>query len=389
MIRRHISEKLYYYATKYPVVTLTGPRQSGKSTLLRHLFPDYHYVSLEDPDILLMAGEDPRLFLQQNPDKTIIDEAQRLPELFSYLQSHIDRENREGMYLLSGSQNFLMMERISQTLAGRTAILNLLPFSMKELDGHELLPDRADRMLLAGFYPRIYDKGLQPDEFYPFYTRTYLERDVRQVKNITDMQQFTRFLKLCAGRTGQLLNLSSLANDCGITQPTAKAWLSVLETSYVIYLLKPYYKNFNKRLTKSPKLYFLDTGLACSLLGISSEQALSLHHMRGALFESMIISEVIKCFFNEAREPALWFWRDHTGNEIDLLLEESSGLYPVEIKSGLTYSSEYFRGLSYWRKLAPDSISNFTVVYGGDESRQTPKGKLLPWRSVDELFEVP
>lgn len=388
MISRHISEKLRHYVTKYPVVTLTGPRQSGKSTLLRYLFPDYQYLSLEDPDILLMANEDPRLFLQQNPDKTIIDEAQRFPELFSYLQSHIDRENREGMYLLSGSQNFLMMERISQTLAGRTAILNLLPLSMKELKGHEMLPDRAEKMILAGFYPRIYDKDLQPEEFYPFYTRTYLERDVRQVKNITDLYQFTRFLKLCAGRTGQLLNLSSLANDCGITQPTAKAWLSVLEASYVIYLLKPYYKNFNKRLTKSPKLYFLDTGLACSLLGISSEQVLDLHHMRGALFESMVVSEVLKRFFNEAREPALWFWRDHTGNEMDLLLEGASGLYPVEIKAGLTYSSEYFRSRSYWKKLVPDSISNFTVVYGGDENRQTPKGKLLSWKAVDDLFEV-
>lgn len=380
MISRHIGHKLIYFSKKYPIVTLTGPRQSGKSTLLRHLFPDYEYVSLEDPDRLLLAKEDPRLFLQKYNDKTIIDEAQKFPELFSYLQTHVDAAGKDGMYILSGSHNFLLMERISQSLAGRTAILKLLPFSYLELHNAELKENSFYKTIHKGFYPRIYDKDLQPEEFYPFYIQAYIEKDVRLFKNISDLQQFVRFLKMCAGRIGQLLNLSALANECGISQPTAKAWLSILESSYIIYLLKPYYKNFNKRLTKSPKLYFLDTGLACSLLGIRSDEDIITHFLKGALFENLLIIEQIKKAYNSSEEPQIYFWRDHIGNEIDLLVEKGNGFEVFEFKSGITYTPDFFKVFSYWEKLTATERNSMHVVYGGDESIQTKHGTLMSWK---------
>jgi uncharacterized protein len=380
MIPRHIAHKLRYFSGKYPIVTLTGPRQSGKSTLLRSLFSDYTYISLEDPDILLLAKEDPRLFLQKYSDKTIIDEAQKFPELFSYLQTHVDSAGKEGMYILSGSHNFLLMERISQSLAGRTAILKLLPFSYSELSDARLAEKSLYKSIHKGFYPRIFDKDLSPEEFYPFYIQTYIEKDVRLFKNISDLQQFVRFLKMCAGRIGQLVNLSSLANECGISQPTAKAWLSILESSYVIYLLKPYYKNFNKRLTKSPKLYFYDTGLACSLLGVQSDDDLLTHFMKGPLFENLLIVDLIKKALNESKEPDLYFWRDHVGNEIDLLVEKGNHIEVVEFKSGSTYTPDFFKVFTYWEKLTGAGRDSMRVVYGGEDSMQTKHGALVSWK---------
>jgi uncharacterized protein len=380
MIARHISEKLIYFSQKYPIVTLTGPRQSGKSTLLRNLFSEYKYVSLEDPDMLLLAKEDPRLFLQKYSDKTIIDEAQKYPELFSYLQTHVDAAGREGMFILSGSHNFLLMERISQSLAGRTAILKLLPFSFSELADVGMADNSYYKSIYKGFFPRIFDKDLLPDEFYPFYIQTYIEKDVRLVKNISDLQQFVRFLKMCAGRIGQLLNLSSLANECGISQPTAKAWLSILESSYVVYLLKPFYKNFNKRLTKSPKIYFYDTGLACSLLGIRSEEDIITHYLRGALFENLLIIEQIKKAYNSSNELNIYFWRDHVGNEIDLLVEKESRFEVYEIKSGATYTPDFFKAFSYWENLTKTDREQMSVVYGGEVSMQTKHGALVSWK---------
>jgi len=379
MIQRKIEEKLKYYVTKYPVVTVTGPRQSGKTKLIKNCFPDYHYISFEDPDMLNIAKEDPRLFLRNYPDKTIIDEVQRFPEFFSYLQTHVDNEGKEGLYILSGSHNFLLMEKISQTLSGRTAILKLMPFSYKEIAGQGKASDNIDEVIYKGLYPRIFDKTLKPEDFYPFYIQTYLERDVRLLINITDMSLFIRFLKLCAGRTGQLLNLSSLANECGISQPTAKAWLSVLEASYIIYCLYPYYKNFNKRLVKSPKLYFFDTGLACSLLGLKDTQQLSTHYMRGALFENHIITEYIKSKFNNIEEPDVYFWRDNTGNEIDMIFEEGNTLKAIEIKSGATYRQDFFKGILFWEKMNGKENTN-AVVYGGDISLSTTSGQLIAWK---------
>jgi uncharacterized protein len=380
MIARSIEKKIRHLLTKYPIVTLTGPRQSGKSTLLRNSFGNYEYVSLEDPDKLLLAKEDPRLFLSNFHGKTIIDEIQKLPELFSYIQTYVDTINKTGMYLLSGSHNFLLMERISQTLAGRTAILKLLPFSYNELTNGKIAYKEIDKLLYTGGYPRIYDKKIAPHEFYPFYIQTYVERDVRLMKNITDSSLFIRFLKLCAGRIGQLLNLSSLANDCGISQPTAQAWMSVLEASYIIFLLKPHSNNYRKRLVKSPKLYFYDTGLACSLLGLNSEKQLAHHYIRGSLFENWIILEYIKRSYNHASEPNIFFWRDNTGNELDLLIDNASGIQAVEIKSGLTFSTDFYKGLNYWQKLSNANDKQKTLVYGGDKSQATRNGRLISWK---------
>ena len=317
MIERALKTRLLAMSSKYPVVTLTGPRQSGKSTLLKSLFADYQYVSLEDPDMRLLVQNDPRNFIKTYNDKTIIDEVQRTPELFSYLQTHIDKHNKEGMYLLAGSHNFLLMQSIGQSLAGRTAILKLLPFSHHEMKSSGILPNSVNEEILKGSYPRIYDKDIPPTDFFPFYIQTFVERDVRLLKNIGDLSKFIRFIKLCAGRIGQLLNFSSLANDCGISVSTATEWASLLEASYIIHLLKPDHRNFSKRLIKTPKLYFYDTGLACSLLEIKSETQLNTHYLRGSLFENLVINEFIKNSFNKGEEPLLTFWRDKTGNEVD------------------------------------------------------------------------
>ncbi len=366
----------------FPIVTLTGPRQSGKSTLLKSILPDYHYVSMEDPDNRLIANEDPRGFLKTYPDKTIIDEVQRVPELFSYLQTHVDAENREGMYYLAGSQNFLLMQSISQSLAGRTAILKLLPFSHREMKKAEILPTYVNNEIFQGGYPRIYDKKIQPTDFYPSYIQTYIEKDLRLLKNIDDLSKFIRFIKLCAGRIGQLLNLSSLANETGIAVSTAQSWLSVLEASYIIYLLKPDHNNYSKRLIKSPKLYFCDTGLASSLLGIEDEKQLSTHFLRGGLFENMVINEFIKDAFNNGKEPNLSFWRDSTGNEVDLLISIKGKQLAYEIKSGATYSSDDFKGIKVWANLSKTSPDDCYVIYSGDKRLSTSYGEVIPW---DEL----
>lgn len=379
MITRDLSNKLIDLFKKYSVITVTGPRQSGKSTLLRVTFPDYKYVSLEDPDMRLFAEKDPKGFLLTYPDKTIIDEVQRVPQLFSYLQTHIDRENRPGMYLLAGSHNFLLMESINQSLAGRTAILRLLPFSHTEMKNANILPKNVDEEIFYGSYPRLYDKGIEPNDFYPYYIQTYVERDVRLIQNIGDLSKFVRFIKLCAGRIGQLLNISSLANECGVTTTTLSSWLSVLEASYICYLLKPDYNNFAKRLVKTPKLYFYDTGLACSLLDITSANQVSTHFLRGGLFENLVINEFIKNSYNTGNQPNLTFWRDNTGNEIDLLKYSDSKVYAYEIKSGSTFSSDYFKGITKWAKLSGTPTEQCNVIYTGEHNMTTSNGNLISW----------
>lgn len=379
MITRDLSNKLIDLFKKYSVITVTGPRQSGKSTLLQITFPDYKYVSLEDPDMRLFAEKDPKGFLLTYPDKTIIDEVQRVPQLFSYLQTHIDRENRPGMYLLAGSHNFLLMESINQSLAGRTAILRLLPFSHTEMKNANILPKNVDEEIFYGSYPRLYDKGIEPNDFYPYYIQTYVERDVRLIQNIGDLSKFVRFIKLCAGRIGQLLNISSLANECGVTTTTLSSWLSVLEASYICYLLKPDYNNFAKRLVKTPKLYFYDTGLACSLLDITSANQVSTHFLRGGLFENLVINEFIKNSYNTGNQPNLTFWRDNTGNEIDLLKYSDSKVYAYEIKSGSTFSSDYFKGITKWAKLSGTPTEQCNVIYTGEHNMTTSNGNLISW----------
>jgi predicted AAA+ superfamily ATPase len=379
MVNRDLKDKLVYLFQKYPIVTITGPRQSGKSTLLRTTFPDYKYVSLEDPDVRLFVEEDPRGFLLTYPDKTIIDEAQRVPRLFSYLQTHVDKENKSGMYLLAGSDNFLLMESINQSLAGRTAILQLLPFSHKEMCNANIQPKTVDEEIFYGAYPRLYDKGIEPNDFYPYYIQTYVERDVRLIQNIGDLSKFVRFLKLCAGRIGQLLNISSLANECGVTAVTLSSWISILEASYICYLLKPDYNNFAKRLVKTPKLYFYDTGLACSLLDITSAQQVSTHFLRGGLFENLVINEFLKSDYNIGVQPNLTFWRDNIGNEIDLLRYSDGNVYAYEIKSGATYSSDFFKGISKWAKLSNTPTERCNVIYTGEQNMITSNGNLIKW----------
>lgn len=388
MIKRELQSKIEEMMKKYPVVTLTGPRQSGKSTLLKTTFPDYNYVTVEDPDIRLFASEDPRGFLATYPDKTIIDEIQRVPELFSYIQGHVDKENKDGMYLLAGSHNFLLMQHVGQSLAGRTAVLRLLPFSHAEMQIGNILPETVDQEIFKGGYPRLYDKNIAPGDFYPYYIQTYVERDVRLIKNIGDLNKFIRFIKLCAGRIGQLLNLSSLANECGIAVSTAQIWVSLLEASYILYLLKPDHNNYAKRLVKSPKLYFYDTGLACSLLDISDAKQLSTHFLRGGLFENLVINEFVKKALNTGKEPEIAFWRDSTGNEIDLLNIMNGKLNAWEIKSGATFSSDYFKAISKWALLSDTPTEQLHAVYTGDKSMKTSNGDVVAWKDLVNFIEL-
>lgn len=384
MIPRSMKRKLEELARKYPVITLTGPRQSGKSTLLRHTFPHYEYVSLEDPDMRLFAEDDPRGFLTTYPHQTIIDEVQRVPTLFSYIQTHVDTLDEVGMYMLAGSHNFLLMERITQSLAGRAAVLRLLPFSHQEMLDAKILPQGVDEEIFTGAYPRLYDRSISPADFYPFYIQTYVERDVRQVKNVGDLSKFTLLLKLCAGRVGQLLNLSSLANECGVAVSTVSAWISILEASYICYLLKPDHNNYTRRLIKAPKLYFYDTGLACSLLEISSAEQLRTHYLRGGLFENLVINEFIKEGYNRGEEPILSFWRDSIGNEVDLLMNRQGIQYAYEIKSGATYSPDYFKGIRKWAELSNTPPEYCFAIYTGTRELHTSFGKVIPWKNTTE-----
>ncbi len=395
MIPRLLKEKLITAATQYPVVTLTGPRQSGKTTLVRAVFADHQYISLEDPEQRKFALDDPRGFLAQFKSNVILDEVQRAPDLFSYIQVLVDAEDRPGRFILTGSQNFLLLEAIGQSLAGRCAILHLLPLSLSELMGWQELPlgqigrslseerDGAGLDLPAalhvGFFPRIHDKHLEPQEWLRNYTQTYLERDVRDILNVGDLDAFRRFLGLCAGRVGQILNLSSLAADCGITHSTARRWLSVLEASFIVWILRPHHKNFNKRLVKSPKLYFLDSGLLCYLLRIRSAEELVLHASRGAVFETYVVSELLKRALHRGQEPSIFFWRDSTGNEVDILIDAEGGLVPVEIKSGQTVAADFFKGLDYWKKVSNAQSDSAALIYGGNRSYHRKGAAVHAW----------
>lgn len=381
MIKRKLAEKIKYLGGKFPIVTITGPRQSGKSTLLKNLYPDYRYVSLENPDLRRFATEDPNGFIKTYDGHVIIDEAERVPSLFSYLQTHVDDINESGMYFLAGSRNFHLMTAVDQSLAGRTALLKLLPFSRGELHDAGLLSESIDEQIFKGFYPRIYDKDISPTDYYPAYIATYVERDVRVMLNIGDLARFTRFIRLCAGRIGQLLNKSNLATEVGVTIPTIESWLSVLEASYILYRLEPNFNNYNKRIVKTPKLYFYDTGLACNLLGIKSAEQISTHFLRGGLFENMVINQFIKNGFNCGSNPDLTFWRDSSGIEVDLI--ETSGLeqHGYEIKSGSTFNATFFDGLKKWGALSDTPESLRTVIYTGSESLITSNGDVISFNS--------
>jgi predicted AAA+ superfamily ATPase len=382
MIKRTLEEKINALAKQYPVITLTGPRQSGKSTLLKHSFPDYTYVSLEDLDMRTFASDDPRGFLNTYPNHTIIDEVQRVPSLLSYIQTHVDNMDETGIYMLAGSQNLLLSDAIGQSLAGRTAVLKLLPFSHTELDNAGLLPASVNDEIFYGSYPKIFDKHIAPQNYYPNYIETYVERDVRLLKNIGNLSSFIRFIKLCAARIGQLLNISSLANECSISSPTAVSWLSILEASYICYQLKPDWNNYTKRLVKSPKLYFYDTGLACALLDIHSASQVDTHYLRGNLFENMVINAFVKEAWNKGQQTDLRFWRDSAGNEVDLLVYGNGSTQAYEIKSSSTFSTDFFKGLTRWAALSGVGPDHLNVIYNGNNAFNTSSGNLVPWETL-------
>ena len=370
----------------YPVLTITGPRQSGKTTLARSLAPDLPYYSLEEPDTREFATTDPRAFLRQASGGAIFDEVQRCPALFSYLQSGVDAAPRPGRFILTGSSQFSLIEAITQSLAGRTGLLTLLPFSFAELDAVGRAPTNVDDLLYAGLYPPIHDRPIEPSIWHQDYISTYLERDVRQLLNIQDLATFQRFVQLCAGRIGQLLNISSLASDAGITRITADAWLSVLHASHLVTIVSPWFTNLSKRLIKTPKLYFCDPGLAGWLLGIRQVSHLQSHPLRGALFENWVITELLKSQANAGLTPLLHFLRDKEGHEIDALVESGpSSFHAVEIKSGETVPSDAFRGLRFWQSQLTGQTITPWLVYGGATRQDRTHATVLPWRQIADL----
>ena len=385
MIARQLGEKAQQLFGQFPALMITGPRQSGKTTLIRSLFSELPYVSLEEPDIRQRALEDPRSFLKNYPNGAVLDEVQRVPNLFSYLQGIID-SNADCHFVLSGSQHFLLMEQVTQSLAGRVAILQLLPLSLLEMKNAELPLSSIEETMFTGGYPRIFSQKITPYDFHTSYLQTYVERDVRQLRQVSDLDLFVRFIRLCAGRIGQLLNVHSLASDVGISTPTAQAWLSVLQTSHIIFLLQPHFKNFNKRLVKTPKLYFTDTGLACNLLGIEKAEQLTSHFLRGGLFENLIILELLKNRYNQGKKSNLYFWRDNHGREVDCLVENIDRFKAIEIKSSQTTNSAFFDGLNFWKDLTADATESMSVVFGGDISIQAAKGDYISWRNLERLF---
>lgn len=385
-IKRKMAPRIEKLKRQFPAIGILGPRQSGKTTLAKMLFPKHKYINLEELDNRQFATEDPRRFLEalEGEEGVILDEVQRTPDLLSYLQAHIDASNKPGFFILTGSENILLNQHVSQTLAGRIAIVTLLPLSLEELQEANLLPD-LDKTLFQGFYPPIYAKSIDSREWIQNYIQTYIERDVRNLKHITDLSTFQKFLQLCAGRMGQLLDLTSLGNDCGISANTVKSWLSILEATYIIFLLRPHHANFSKRLIKSPKLFFYDTAIASHLLSIQNPKQIETHYSRGSLFESMILSDLIKQRFNAGLQPNLYFWRDQSGLEVDCILDEGTSLTPIEIKSGKTINSDYFSSLTKWNHLADNKQSNSYVVYGGDETQVRSQGTALSWKDLQRI----
>ena len=379
MLQRHAGATLRRLARHFPVVAVTGSRQSGKTTLARATFPHRPYANLEEPDTRDFAERDPRGFLAQFAGGAVLDEAQRAPQLFSYLQSVVDADRRPGRFIVTGSQQFGLRSRITQSLAGRVGLVHLLPLSLAELD-RATRPGSIEQLLWRGLYPAVVAGRVPPGSWYADYMATYVERDVRQLVNVRDLGAFRRFVRMFAARTAQLVNLSSLAADCGVTHNTAKAWLSVLEASYIVRQVTPFHRNFGKRLTKAPKLFFLDTGLAACLVGIREARDLSTHAMRGALFETWVIGEMLKHGCNRGEVPELHFWRDAAGHEVDLLVERGGALRALEIKSGRTIAADWLEGLERFARVA--GAAEGMLIYGGDQTQPRSGVTIYRWRDV-------
>ena len=390
MITRDLTPRLSAAARKWPSVTLTGPRQSGKTTLCRAIFPQHPYATLEALDVRNYATEDPRAFLAQFPEGAILDEIQRAPDLLSYLQGIIDNDPAPGRWILTGSQNLALLESVSQSLAGRTAVFNLLPLTRGETVRFPEHPETLEETLLTGSYPRIFDAGLDIADWLRSYVATYIERDVRTISNVGDLSTFQRFIGLCAGRTAQLLNYSSLAGDCGISQPTAKAWLGILETSFLVYRLPAIHATVRKRLVRMPKLHFYDSGLVCWLLGIRTPEQLRAHPLRGTIFETWVVSEIVKHKANLGYAHGLSFYRDQNGAEADLIIERPEGALIVEAKSSETAAKSLFDSSRRVKKHLSSSGSQCptVVVYGGDQFQRRGNDNLVPWRELHENLSL-
>lgn len=379
-IQRELRNSVQDIMTKYPILALTGPRQSGKTTLLKTNFPNFRYVSLENPDNRNFAETDPNGFLKQYNQFVIFDEVQRVPALFSYIQTLVDESGLMGQFILSGSQNFHLMHNITQSLAGRVAIFRLFPFDNQELKSAGLLNDNYLKNLVRGFYPAMYDRNIPSRTFYSNYIQTYIQRDVSELISIKDIRLFQNFLGLCATRAGQLLNMNALATACGISQPTAKAWLSALENSYVIFTLQPLHENFSKRIVKTPKLYFYDTGLLCYLLKINNSEQIQTHPFKGSLFENMMISEYVKRMYHKDEAKDIWFWRDAAGHEIDFVIQNGFRLSLTEFKSTQTIMSDLFKGLQYFENLTKNKDLDKTLVYAGTDNQQRTGVDIISWK---------
>ncbi len=387
MYKRSLAPVIERFSKIYPIIGIMGPRQSGKTTLAQMLFSHLPYVSFEDIEVRRRFQENPKQFLKEYKTGAIFDEAQHVPELFSYLQAVVDASSENGRYVLTGSQNFLLNEQITQSLAGRIGMTTLLPLSLAELG----TPSDMNKNIFQGGYPRLYAQGMTPDELFPSYINTYIERDVRQIINIENLLTFQKFIQLCAGRVGQIINLTSLAQDCGISNMTARRWISVLEASYILFFLPPFYKNFSKRLIKMPKMYFYDTGLACNLLNIENEQQLSSIHLKGALYENIVVLEILKGRLNRARKPNLYFWRDSAGHEIDIIAEWGGTLKAIEIKSGTTVQPDFIKNVRYFCDLATQDPSETIpakpyLIYGGDLNGIFMQTKLIPFTEIDSTL---
>lgn len=380
-IHRHVETSIRSLIGKYPILAVTGPRQSGKTTLLRQLFPDYVYVSLEDPDAREFASTDTRGFLAHYGQHVIIDEAQQVPQLFSYLQTWVDVQGTMGQYILSGSQNFHLMKHITQSLAGRVAIFKIFPFDFSELANTPFMPQDIYEAMLRGFYPALYSRDIPSKQFYANYVQTYVQRDVSDLIAIKDLRTFKSFLGLCAARAAQLLNLNNLANECGISQPTAKAWLSALENSYIVFLLHPWHQNFSKRIVKTPKLYFYDTGLLSYLLKINNANQLIGSAVKGALFENMLVAEYLKLTHHRNQIPDAWFWRDSAGHEVDLLIQEGDRFLVNDLKATQTINTNLFKELNYFEELSKYQLSK-NLIYAGADSYVREGINIRSWKNA-------